>query len=128
MSIWKTTLRLNLEKEAHLRAWTYLKGADLDKQRSINETIVTAVNDYFDHMQRQDETQNEIESISADITKAVERKLSETLPAFLAGYQLASGRNIPVEERISYEKEISAEDALRHEIDTDIDWDFLNGC
>jgi len=48
----RTVLRMNLEKEADRRAWTYLQRLDRKAHKSYSHAIVTAINDFFDRQER----------------------------------------------------------------------------
>lgn len=46
--LFKTTLRVNLNKPEGRKAWTYLKNRDKSKYRSYTDAVIAAVNGYFD--------------------------------------------------------------------------------
>ena len=47
-NLFTTTLRINLAKPEGRKAWAYLKNRDKSKYRSYSDTIIAAVNGYFD--------------------------------------------------------------------------------
>ena len=47
-NLFTTTLRINLAKPEGRKAWAYLKNRDKSKYRSYSDTIIVAVNGYFD--------------------------------------------------------------------------------
>lgn len=48
----RTTLRINLENDADQRAWHYLQRLDDTSHKSISQAIVSAVNEYFERLER----------------------------------------------------------------------------
>ncbi len=46
--LFTTTLRINLTKPEGRKAWAYLKNRDKSRYRSYSDTIIAAVNGYFD--------------------------------------------------------------------------------
>ena len=47
-NLFTTTLRIDLNKPEGRKAWEHLQNRDRSKYRSYSDTVITAVNDYFD--------------------------------------------------------------------------------
>lgn len=68
MSLWTTTLRLNLDKSDHSKAWEILKKADM----SHTKFIVTAVLDYA-------EAENNNNILLSEISKIIKAEIGAAL-------------------------------------------------
>lgn len=68
MSLWTTTLRLNLDKSDHRKAWEILKKADM----SHTKFIVTAVLDYA-------EAENNNNILLSEISKIIKAEIGAAL-------------------------------------------------
>lgn len=68
MNLWATTLRLNLDKSDHRKAWEVLKKSDM----SHTKFIVTAVLAYA-------EAENNNNILLAEISKIIKAEIGETL-------------------------------------------------
>lgn len=84
----ETTLRLDLDKEADRKAWEYLQNRDREKYRSYSETVVIAVNEYFE---RQERLQNDPYLETREKEDAFLRAVTDTIHSTLSGYAAIGG-------------------------------------
>ena len=87
-TIKETTLRLDLEKEADRKAWEYLQNRDREKYRSYSKTVVIAVNEYFDRLER---LKNDPYLETREKEDAFLRAVKETIQNALSGYSAVGG-------------------------------------
>ena len=95
-----TNIRFNLSKEADRTAWEHLQQRDKQQLRSYSQTVIVAVNDYFDRRGRLDadpylETREKedafllrvLETIRAGFDHAAPTSAADTLLQLLQGVQ-----------------------------------------
>ena len=87
-NIKETTLRLDLDKEADRKAWEYLQSRDREKYRSYSKTVVIAVNEYFDRLER---LKNDPHLETREKEDAFLRSVKETIRNALSGYSAVGG-------------------------------------
>ena len=87
-NIKETTLRLDLDKEADRKAWEYLQSRDREKYRSYSKTVVIAVNEYFDRLER---LKNDPYLETREKEDAFLRSVKETIRNALSGYSVMGG-------------------------------------
>ena len=126
MNLWTTTLRLNLDKSDHRKAWEVLKKSDM----SHTKFIVTAVLAYA-------EAENNNNILLAEISKIIKAEIGETLKNCNA----EPNNNSENESRLNTEDNISIPTAVEKKeksadvsptenseddnFDENIDMDFL---
>ncbi len=87
-NIKETTLRLDLDKEADRKAWEYLQSRDREKYRSYSKTVVIAVNEYFDRLER---LKNDPYLETREKEDAFLRAVTDTIHSTLSGYAAIGG-------------------------------------
>lgn len=87
-NIKETTLRLDLDKEADRKAWDYLQNRDREKYRSYSKTVVIAVNEYFDRLER---LKNDPYLETREKEDAFLRSVKETIQNALSGCSVMGG-------------------------------------
>ena len=87
-NIKETTLRLDLDKEADRKAWEHLQNRDREKYRSYSKTVVIAVNEYFDRLER---LKNDPYLETREKEDAFLRSVKETIQNVLSGYSAVGG-------------------------------------
>lgn len=125
----RVSFHLNMEDSLQRRAWEYLETMDRNRFKSRREAITLAVVDYFDRLERQQadpdwEAREREEGFVSRIVGAVEREITRTLPAYIAGCVAAqTGLSGSVAQTAA-----NTENAAETQVpDADIDWDFLGG-
>ncbi|MBQ8960859.1 MAG: hypothetical protein IJ071_06540 [Ruminococcus sp.] len=131
MSNVKTTcFRFNLDNPEHARAWTYLKQLDKSVFKSCNDTVIKAVNDYFEryfktvddpyfeNRQREDRF---VEQIVSEVGKS----LVSEMPKFLASFMLSLNTSYSVQAPA--QNTVNEADNTEDSYEDYIDTDFLGG-
>ena len=89
--IHSTSLRLNMGKESHRKAWEYLQTMDKGQYKSYSNVIAMALVEFFERKAKlQDdpyfETREREERFIRQIVSEVENALDKVLPVYLAGF------------------------------------------
>ena len=121
-----TSLRLNLDKPTHQKAWEYLQSIDKSQFKSYSHAIAVSVADYFERLERNQadpyfENRGREERFIAQIITAVESALEKTIPNFLTACLAGISRTYPIQ---------TAEIPVKVADDTiseDVDYDFVGG-
>ena len=107
MSVKKTNLRFNLNKETDKKAYDFLRTLDKSSHKSVNRFVISLINDYADNKYR--------EQTESQLTEKIVSAIHEELKAFapLQLFQLL-GQMQPSapKEQNSAENEMSAMDFL----------------
>ena len=137
-----TCFRFNTEIPEQAKAWEYLHSFDRDKLKSANLAVTTAVNEYFDRMQKLSddpyfETRQREERFVQQIVSEVGKALIAEMPKFLASLMLSLNRGYPMQatpiQAVSEETENSypnTTQGLKTSDEDDfsaIDFDFIGG-
>ena len=116
MSISTITVRFNLEKTAHQKAWEYLQNMDKSAHKSYSNVIIIALIEYFERYYRSKddpyfETREREDRFADRIVEEVGRRINTILPAMIVSKAIHNNnQNIEIAEET--------------EMDKDIDWDF----
>jgi hypothetical protein len=127
-----TSLRLNLEKPTHQKAWNYLQSIDKSQFKSYSHAIAISVADYFERLEQNQadpyfENREREERFIAQIITAVESALEKTIPNFLTACLAGISRTYPAFENQTLQTaEIHAKVA-DDTISEDVDYDFVGG-
>ncbi len=129
MSTKFVTVRLNFEKEQHVKAWEVLQHMSKEENASYSDTITKALAWYSEaDGSWNDGIEEVVEKVGERIAESVERILRLTLPAFLSGASLQGNvvlPAMPVPESIS---ESTHGEPKKDTIpDEEIPWDYLGG-
>lgn len=97
-----TCFRFNMDNPEHAKAWGYLHNYDKDKIKSTNVAAITAVNDYFDRMEKLAddpyfETRQREERFIQQIVSEVGKAFIAEMPKFLASLMLSLNRGYPMQ-------------------------------
>lgn len=107
MSIKKTNLRFNLDKESDKKAYDFLQTLDKSSYKSVNRFVISLVNDYADNKYR--------EQAESQLTEKIVSAIHEELQSFapLQLFQLLGQMQPPTpKEQNSAENETTAMDFL----------------
>lgn len=117
-NIVRLSVRLNLDKDNDRKAWEYLRGLDKAQFKSCNSAVVTAINSYFERVEKLSadpylETREKEDAFLRRVTDTIERSLltlsqQNTLAALLP--LLGQGVNAPAQSIA--EQEQSVDEAL----------------
>ena len=123
-----TCFRFNLDNPEHAKAWNYLKQLDKSVFKSCNDTVIKAVNAYFERYFRSIddpyfETRQREEQFVNQIVSEVGKALASEMPRFLASFMINLKTDYPV--NISTASEIPEIDSENDY--SDIDFDFIGG-
>ena len=100
MSIKKTNLRFNLDKEADKKAYEFLQSLDKNSHKSVNRFVISLINDYADKKHIEQTERNFTEKIIS----AIREELSNFAPLQL--FQLLGQMQLSVpKEQNSAENE-----------------------
>ena len=115
--LFNTTLRINLSDPEGLKAWTYLVNRDKSRCRSYSDTIIAAVNGYFDREERLAddpylETREKEDAFLQQVLETIERGAQANPFSGLAALLKATP---PAQDNIAVEN------------DLDTAMDFING-
>jgi hypothetical protein len=125
-----TCLRFNLDNSEHAKAWRYLKQLDKNVFKSCNNSVISAVNEYFDRYERtQDdpyfENRQREEKFVEQIVGEVGKSLVAEMPKFLASFMINLNSGYAVK---TAPQEHESSDASHENGDySDIDMDFIGG-
>jgi hypothetical protein len=122
-----TCLRFNLDNPEHAKAWRYLKQLDKNVFKSCNNSVISAVNEYFDRYERtQDdpyfETRQREEKFVEQIVSEVGNSLVAEMPKFLASFMINLNSGYAV--KTAPQKLESSDGNSDY---SDIDMDFIGG-
>ena len=97
-----TCFRFNMDNPENAKAWDYLHNYDKDKIKSTNVAAITAVNDYFDRMEKLAddpyfETRQREERFIQQIVSEVGKAFIAEMPKFLASLMLSLNRGYPMQ-------------------------------
>ena len=109
MSVKKTNLRFNLDKESDKKAYDFLQSLDKSSFKSVNRFVIYLVNDYADNKHR--------ERAESQLTEKIVSVIREELKSFapLQLFQLLGQIQPPApKEQNSAENEMSAMDFLSY--------------
>lgn len=129
MSAKFVTVRLNLEKEQHRKAWEVLQHMRKEENASYSDTITKALAWYSDA----DGSWNVgiegiVEKAAERIAKSVERIVRLTLPSFLSGASLQGNMALPAMPVHESTSESALGEPKNDTIpDEEIPWDYLGG-
>ena len=107
MSIKKTNLRFNLDKESDKKAYDFLQTLDKSLHKSVNRFVISLINDYADNKYR--------EKAESQLTEKIVSAIHEELQAFapLQLFQFLGQMQPPAaKEQNSAENETTAMDFL----------------
>jgi len=107
MSIKKTNLRFNLDKQADKKAYDFLRTLDKSSHKSVNRFVISLINDYAN--------KKHIEQAEHDFTEKIVSAIREELSKFapLQLFQLLGQIQPPApKEQNSAENETTAMDFL----------------
>ena len=107
MSIKKTNLRFNLNKEADKKAYEFLLSLDKSSHKSVNRFVILLINDYADKKYLKQAEQNFTERIVSAIREELKAFAPLQLFQFLGQMQPPAPK-----EQNSAENEMSAMDFL----------------
>ena len=121
-----TSLRLNLDKSVHRKAWDYLQEMDKSKFKSYSNAVAESIVDYFERYYRNKsdpyfENREREEQFISQIITAVESALEKTIPNFLTACLAGISRSYPIQ---TAEIPVKAADDT---ISEDVDYDFVGG-
>lgn len=121
-----TTLRFNLNKELHRKAWDYLQRMDKAQFKSYTQVVSLALIEFFERYYKgQDdpyfESRAQEERFVTQIVEAVEREMQQQLPLFLAGCMTGIVQTAPPPLA---PQPVTVPEATKEEV-PDIDWTFL---
>jgi hypothetical protein len=122
-----TCLRFNLDNPEHAKAWHYLKQLDKNVFKSCNNSVISAVNEYFDRYERtQDdpyfENRQREEKFVEQIVGEVGKSLVAEMPKFLANFMINLNSGYAV--KTAPQKLESSDGNSDY---SDIDMDFIGG-
>jgi len=121
-----TSLRLNLDKPTHKRAWDYLQNMDKSQFKSYSNAVAVAAADYFERLERNQadpyfENREREERFISQIIESVESVLEKTIPNFLTACLAGISRAYPIQTAEIPVK--AADDTISEEVD----YDFVGG-
>lgn len=128
-----TCFRFNLDNPEHAKAWEHLHDYDREVVKSANVAVVTAVNEYFDRMQKLEddpyfENRQREERFVQQIVGEVGKVLVAEMPKFLASLMLSLNTSYAPSavQPAAYEMENAVNSADDEDVSA-IDLDFIDG-
>lgn len=128
-SVKTTCFRFNMDNPEHAKAWEHIHNYDRDKIKSGNIAVITAVNDYFDRMQKSAddpyfENRQREERFVEQIVAEVGRAVTAEMPKFLASLMLSLNTGYPIHPQ---QTAVETTENIENADFSDIDLDFIGG-
>ena len=129
MSVKFVTVRLNIEKKQHRKAWEVLQRMRKEENASYSDTITKVLACYSAaDGSWNDGIEEIVEKVGERIVESVERILRLKLPSFLSGASLQRNMALPAMPVPESTSESTLGEPKKDTIpDEEIPWDYLGG-